>query len=454
MVPAGLEAAPDSIMQFFITGNCIVKKGDDRKITHTRMDGGYGGKFHIPPEAQTLFYNAYGTELYNERLLYYIEINTPIFMMHFDIDFPSLMEEDRTVAFCETLHAAVAEYFHRPRSAVVCAILDATGARRGAGLHVIFPNTWVDEAMACAVWAGVVARCEEKLPWGRDAWAKVVDVAVLSEKGSLRMVGSDKCEDCPSCHNGREEKKFCPHCNQKGKIPMGKIYWPWKIFPKTPPNQETLNNLLLSKAHAARYCSIQSARDKPSGDFAIPEGAPRAATLSKRSKKCHTMIRPGDDALPGSGGTLSLSSEMLEALTQSIRSYDPHFGQLIIHDVAKAPGKQCRCWIRVRGYHDRYCLNKGGEHASNQIYFVLSAKGLSPRCFSKKPELRQSGCFCKDFEGPPKPVPDEVITTLLDVPQERRAISPARVSKKRARTEGAPIVCYGGFHHISPDVMT
>lgn len=450
MVPAGGEAAPDSLLQFVITNNCIIKKGDDRTVTHTRMDG---GKFHIPPEALAGFYAAYGAELYNERLLYYIEKNTPIFMMHFDIDFPSLMEEDRTEAFCETLHAAAAEYFQRPRSAVVCAILDATGARRGVGLHILFPDTWVDAAMACAVWAGVVARCEEKLPWGRDTWAKVVDVAVLAEKGSLRMVGSDKCKDCPSCHNGREEKKFCPCCNQKGTLPLGKIYWPWKIFPKTPSNQRTLDDLLLSKAHAARYCSIQSGRETPSKDFAIPAGAPRPATLSARSTICR-MIRPGDNAMPKSGGTLSLSSEMLEALTQSIRDYDPHFGQLIIHDVAKATGKPCRCWIRVRGYHDRYCLNKGCEHASNQIYFVLSAKGLSQRCYSKKPELRRSGCFCKDFEGPPKPVPDEVMTTLLDVPQERRAVSPARGAKKRARTEGAELVCYGGFHHMSPDVMT
>lgn len=451
MVPAGTLAAPDSLMQFFRTRNCIIKQGEERKITHMRMDGGYGGKFHIPPEALTEFYTAYGTELYNERPLFYIEKNTPIFMMHFDVDFPSLMEEDRTVAFCETLHAAVAEYFQTPRKAVVCAILDVTGARKGAGLHILFPKTYVNEEMACAVWAGVVARCEEKLPWGRDTWEKVVDVAVLAEKGSLRMVGSDKCVDCPSCHNNLEQKKFCPHCNQRGKISCNKIYWPWKTFPNTPLNQQELDDMRLNKAHAARYCSIQSARDKPSEDFAIPVGAP----LAKLVAKCR-LTRVGNNAMPMQAPcseALSLRSEILEALTQSIRNYDSHFGQLLIRDVVKLSSKPPRCWIRVRGYHDRYCLNKGCEHASNQIYFVLTTKGLSQRCYSKKLELRDSGRYCKDFEGPPKPVPDEVITTLLDTPQERRAISPARASKKRPRTEGVALVCYGGFYHISPDLM-
>ena len=415
------------------------------------MDGGGGGKFHIPQEALAEFYAAYGMELHNERPLFYIEVNTPVFVLHFDIDFPSLMDEGRTIAFCATLYAATNEYFQRPRKVLICAILDAEGNRKGPGLHLIFPDVFVSAEMACAIWAGVVARCEEKLPWGADTWAKIVDVAVLAEKGSLRMVGSDKCETCSSCRNG-PDRKFCPNCNQCGKVACGKVYWPWKTIPDNAETQQDLSDMRSNRAHAARICSVQSSRDKPSKDFVMPEGAPLPS--SRPQGKCH-MVRAGNDAMPTNvknSEVLTLRHELLEALKQSLKEYDHHFSQLVIRDVVRCPGRSPRCFIRVRGFNDRFCLNKGSEHASNQIYFVLSTKGLSQRCYSKKMEPRSSGCCCKIFEGPVKPVPDMIMTSLLDAPDIAQEPPPARACK-RQKKEGGGLVCHGGFYQISPDVM-
>jgi len=441
----------DSLMHFLRTRECIVKKGDMRKVTHTRMDGGGGGKFHVPPEALSEFYAAYGMELHNERPLFYIEVNTPVFVLHFDIDFASLECEERTAAFCSTLCDAVNEYFLRPKKAIVCAILDSEGNRKGAGLHIIFPNAYVSNGMACAVWAGVVARCEEKLPWGADTWAKTVDVAVLAERGSLRMVGSDKCEQCPSCRNG-PDRKYCSNCEERGKVACHKVYWPWRMIPEDAQTLKELGDMRNNRTHAARSCSIQSSRDKPSDDFNVPPGAP----LPSKNDGKGQMVRKGNDTMLAHGKNieqLSLRHEVLEALTQSIKDYDQHFSQLVIRDVIRCLGRNPRCMIRVRGFNDRFCLNKGSEHTSNQIYFVLSTKGLSQRCYSKKPESRSGGCCCKDFEGPVKSVPDTTMVALLDNTEFDCEVAAPRSPNKRQKKDGDSLVCYGGFYHISPDAM-
>jgi len=439
-------------MHFLKDRECIVKKGDLRAITHTRMDGGGGGKFHVCPEALSEFFAAYGMELHNERPLFYIEKNTPVFVLHFDIDFSSLMDEERTSAFCATLHAAVNEYFHRPKKAIVCAIIDAEGRRKGPGLHIIFPKAFVSTGMACAIWAGVVARCEEKLPWGADTWAKTVDVAVLAEKGSLRMVGSDKCETCSDCRGG-PDCKYCANCGQAGKVACGKVYWPWRMIPDDAETRQELDDMHSNRAHAARACSIQSSRDKPSEDFAVPPGAPLPSKYAA-TKGC--MIRAGNDGIPPQGRNseaVSLGHDVLAALTQSLREYDPHFDQLVIRDVMRCSGRMPRCFIRVRGFNDRFCLNKASEHTSNQIYFVLSAKGLSQRCYSPKLETREGGCHCKNFEGPVKTVPDAIMAALLDSSDGPQEAAPARAPNKRQKRDGTGLVCHGGFYHISPDAM-
>jgi hypothetical protein len=436
---------------FFNSNGFIIKKNEKekREPTHMAMDG--GGSYCVPPEALGDLYHAYGLDLVSGKTLFLIERNTPIFVLHFDIDFHSLVDEERTEEFLHVLCAAVNDYFTNIKKAIVCAILDKEGRRTGFGLHIIFPTAFVDTAMACAIWAGVVARCEEKLPWGMEAWGTTVDVAVLREKGSLRMVGSDKSKRCDQCSNDPHRKKCCAYCDGKGSIALGKIYWPWRMLPETDATREDLENMRLNRPHAARRCSIQSTRLKCSEDFQVPEGAPRPFEQSKRG---FTRYDEGFK-LPKKGNltTLSITPEQLDALTQAIRSYDASFSQLVVKDTHRLPG---RCWVRVRGFNDRFCLNKCGLHNSSQVYFELSERGFCQRCFSRKAEARAGGWKCCEFKGPMKLMPPVLVALLGAEEAPKPALNEEALARrpaaKRHKPNSSELVCYGGYHQITPDV--
>lgn len=434
----------------FLKSNGFIIQGvdkDDRVITHTKMDG---GKYSIPPEAMPEFYRAYGMNLLNKKTLCYIEKNTPVFVLHFDIDFHSLFDEARTMAFCTVLCDAVNEYFTTPKTAIVCAILDEAGERKGPGLHILFPRAFVDTEAACAVWAGVVARCEEKLPWGTEVWGTTIDVAVLREKGSLRMVGSDKSERCPKCLNGHE-KKCCEYCEGKGNILLGKVYWPWRMLPENDKTKEELQNMRANQGHAAHRCTIQSTRDKCSDDFYLPEGAP--TPFKRKTKRSSDFVRGDENArFPRKGNPerIMLATEQLDALTQAIRNYDANFSQLVIRDVARCTGRDRRCWIRVRGFNDRFCLNKCALHSSNQIYFELSTGGLCQRCFSTKADVRDGGYKCSEFQGPLRQVPPGV-AAVLGTFEEPTLPPPTAAAAKRRKANSSELVCYGGYYQVTPD---
>lgn len=411
-----------------------------------------GGKFQIPDEAMSEFYAAYGMDLYHGRRLFMIERNSHIFALHFDVDFSCLMDEERIQAFCDVLHSTVSEYFETPKRCIVCAVLGEDGLRKEPGLHVIFPTAAVDSEMAMSIWTGVVARCEQKLPWGADTWEKVIDHSVLGKNGSLRMVGSAKCKPCPRCGGG-SGKKFCADCSEQGIIASDKVYWPWKVLPCGEASRQELAELSANKAHAVRVCSIRTSLRLPSKDFRIPEGSPLTARLLKTGG----VKRFASERLPrgfAHAEQLAPSQDTMRGLLEAIHAYDTHYKELVITDTKQAGD---RIFIKVRGFGETYCLNKGEQHTSGHVWFCLSTEGLSQRCFSNKPVQRQGGCLCSQFKGPVKPVDKSVMNSLLGTKNESLPEDLIRhVSKRPKRERGSTedsFLTFGGFLHMTPDPL-
>ncbi len=63
--------------------------------------------------------------------------------------------------------------------------------------------------------------------------------------------------------------------------------------------------------------------------------------------------------------------------------------------------------VRVAGEGSTHCANKGGEHASNSIYFRITPQYCYQKCFSRKEEIRLGGKACGDYRSQGTPIPYE-----------------------------------------------
>jgi hypothetical protein len=410
------------LKKFLVEHKLLLKKDAKEAPTHLLLDG---GKFALPEAAVGDFFAVYGRDLQLGRPLFVVERKSEVFLMHFDVDFPQLMDDERTLAFCDVLRGAVSEYFATPRRCVVCAVTDASKRERvGPGLHVIFPKTPVTEEQALRIRAGAVARCRQLLAWGGDEWDKVIDVCVLSSGGSLRLVGSDKCRPCDHCRNGREARLSCSRCAD-GHVPLGKVYWPWRVLPDDERAAGDLADLRANPAHAARVCSVRTLLALPDKEYRVPKGAPLPSRLARvptdlGGTQRRLVYQENEGALHArNGAVVSLAPEVAAALQACVQRYSPAHAELVLKQTVKLNAD--KYVLKVTGFGSRHCLNKGDHHTSNNVFFVLHRSlGLTQRCFSKKPELRQGGCACQEFVGPSREVPLHLLEALFEGPPAQR----------------------------------
>jgi len=403
----------------------------DAEITHTSLDGMCGGTFSIPPKRLDEFYNAYGQDLHRGLKLYIVERHTePVFVMHLDVDFKALEEPERVQAFCDLVHATVAEYYQGPVKTVVCAVMDAAGQRKAGapGLHFIFPKTNVDREQALLLREGIVARCHTELPWGGD-WDTIVDISVLSNRGgALRMLGSDKCRKCEDCaRNG-----FCTRLDcHAGRIYENKIYGPWQLLPKNAETATLWQNLQGNPAYAAKFCTVRclpEAKCRP--DFSPPPMAPRASRMSRETRG-RASVRNADGqfvyALHSEPGVkergfeaVQLEDSVQEALLETIRGYHENYAQLGIKRGgvlrSLAPSSAVTHLVKIQGFGERYCCNKEDTHRQSTIYFaVYGHQGcIRQKCYCTKDDIRPGGgTSCGSFSGRSVFLPDAIPARLL-----------------------------------------
>ena len=70
--------------------------------------------------------------------------------------------------------------------------------------------------------------------------------------------------------------------------------------------------------------------------------------------------------------------------------------------------------VRVTGKGSMHCLNKGGEHTSNSVYFRFTPQFCYQKCFSRKDEIRSGGNKpCGEFRSPGVPLSTIVVRKLF-----------------------------------------
>ena len=420
----------------FLSRNGFLVRGRTHpgvELTHTLMDGYGGGRICLPDSAIDGFMAAYGIDLQSTLKLYVIERRTPIFKMHFDLDLKTLHDDAVTKALLQVLQQEVSKFvapeMERETWAIACAVLDDDQVTRTAvGLHVVFPWLLVDTSQALWIRSSVICSLRQQFHALETDWDSVVDVAVLTSNG-FRMVGSDKCRDCTTCHNARDARPFCADCCCQGRLPEGKIYWPWETFP-IEATSALRADIKSNKAHAVLMCStrVPLSRQVATPRFTIPVGAP-PPSIRKKVSSAVSRIEDRDYELRESTPcnrrlrteAVDVSQELKDALRETLVHHSVKYSALepVLLDRLLGVRQRASFSLKVRGFGCRYCQNKQDEHTQQAVYFIISRSGISQRCYSRKNLPRHSG-LCEKYASPATCLLPSLIRLLypdaLDVP--------------------------------------
>lgn len=452
----GMAPKKRSELIHFLSRNDFLIRGRTQagvELTHTLMDGNGGGRICLPDHAMDGFMAAYGSDLRNNINLYVIERRTPVFKMHFDLDLKIMHDDATTKSILNFIQEEVSKFItpglDRETWCVACAIIGKDMERKGLGLHIVFPWLLVDTNQALWIRASVVCCLRQQFYEIETDWETIVDVAVLTSNG-FRMVGSDKCRDCQTCHNSRDARPFCADCCCQGRLPEGKIYWPWETFPMSQTH--TLREELAgNQSHAVQMCStrVPQSRQVVTPRFVIPVGAPPPSMLKKipaANAKIHDKQYQLCESKSGNlrlrTEAVTITPEIRTALHETLAHHNAKYATLELVSLDRLLGVRHRASfsLKVRGFGCRYCQNKQDEHTRQTVYFIISRDGISQRCYSRKSIQRHFG-LCEKYASPSTCLLPSLICQLypdaLNIPiqnQKHKRNEEVRHEAKRSRT--------------------
>lgn len=337
------------------------------------------------------------------------------------------------------------------------------GAGYGEGVHIIFPYILVNKDQALDLRETLLDKLETEFPLLNTEisnWRKVFDGDVYGEnKGALRMLGSRKAEPCQcSKRKNRQNKNGtlaaktpnCKTCNNDHYIWTSRIYWPeYLLSGKGELMIDELISLLnpdtmipnpdlgkpRRKDNLFRLMQLSSLRTfatQPLPEFRMPQGAQRhiperaGNRRNPRRKKAGTAAASGGDQLAEEGRMHDEDAKTLSSLRNKRPFVNDHpwiplfekliarkFGQVyknikVSQVFAINDKKKVQPWflICVSGQGSNYCLNLGGDHQSNTVYFIVNEVGIYQKCHCKCDVKRPTGKLCKDYISEGKSLKD------------------------------------------------
>ena len=412
------QRSPESsTISFLIKNKLLIRKGEEREITHLLMNGFLGGKASVPDKMIKAFELAYGDDIQNGRDVFIIEQKSKVFKFHFDIDFGKQHSDTELEGIINTLAESVKHFLpdaskHDPINFIVCAVLDDQKRNRiTSNLHIIFPKLYVNSEIALWIRSYAIAKLrKDHIEFDEEkSWDDIIDIAVLRQNG-LRMVGSDKTRPCNECKGDKRQQQNCAACNRKGWKAENKIYWPWRVYPQT----RAMKRILQNACHAASQCSTRLSFGTTPTEIVVPAGSPLASQLMK--KRNRTGGNYYDDHEPKYEPRY-YAFELSESHKENIRKLFPlvhsnYIDLQITKMLIKKLKTHINYLIHVRGFYDRFCMNKKAEHTTSRIYFSISTEGICQKCYCVKEELRSCG-KCSEYFSKPVPLPTDLFQELF-----------------------------------------
>ncbi len=411
---------------------------DISEATHYSLAG---GKYKISAKHHDWFLGCLAYELWqDQRFFYLIELKTPVFRMHMDLDFiqTGTVDESEVRRLVQMLSTIIHSFYSHlePNDATLTAILMTTSPKKAktpekpngepltddeqdiqcykTGYHVLWPNLLVNKEQALMIRYACLLEVQDRLPerdWPFNPYEDVIDESVLQANG-LRMMGCDKCKRCKDCEDIPD---YCQMCNGSRIIPENRRYFPTTAIKEDgTPDEELVQQLtgthlqdFLTKVKCCSIRVVDPNIDVTAG-FQRPELTPECPTLQKKSKK--RKIAPplsAADKKFKNTNDIGASTETFRQIQAFINEHmGPQYAELKLKRLRHAPEKRLYfCQVTGSGMHR--CGNIGRDHGSSAIYFQIDEhKGMFQRCFCPKNN-------CRRYSGPTVPLSSVLQTALF-----------------------------------------
>lgn len=312
-----------------------------REPSHYLLDG---GKLFVPPFLAGSFNNLLAAELAAGAEWHVTEVKTPVFKLLMDLDCRAAepLAPDSILPLCCAVAAEAAATFEGSAECVVCfnsaaGAPDPKGGHK-TGCHLIFPELRVDSATALAFRARLLASPAVQAQAGLfcASLEEIIDGSVLAGTG-LRMIG---------CRKGRG----------KG----AGVYWP-------------THTIREGQAMAHSFGDVQ-------GKHTL------MTWMQRTSVRCQghpSRLREPLAPAPGRPAAGAATAAALPPEIEELRTALPEaYRRARFSRLSKSEGAEPVYFLSLGS---RHCLNKGGEHRSNNVYLLLTPTGVYQKCHCKCP---------------------------------------------------------------------
>jgi hypothetical protein len=221
-------------------------KNPKAEQTHYLLDG---GSFHVPIDKNVDFCAYLARDIDRGIINYVIETRTPVFRLFVDLDIYDKEEFtiERLEPWLKEMQHVVKDVFPHVKptrskecneiydsySVLVCTAPCKDNVEKNGdswcktGVHLIWPFILVDTEQAKFLRTATIQWFESKFGSRPDhnIWEDVFDGAVYKSNG-LRMIGSGKLANCPTCKGKPSKTSTCDSgtCDGSGKYDTNRVY--------------------------------------------------------------------------------------------------------------------------------------------------------------------------------------------------------------------------------------
>lgn len=355
--------------------------------THLLLDG---GRACVSEELHGAFLNAYAACVVRAARgacarPSIAELRTPVFKLFMDLDARYAEEPSDPLAVASHVLATITDLVSRvfrEEEAVVCV---STRAKRDKeawkrGFHVIWPGVRVTAETALLFRGRVLEALKAGPNPFLNEWASVVDACVYKSNG-LRMPWSAKGKGDDSAY-----------------VPAAILAADGTLTPVDAPSSVPDVRAYLRKLSVRTFGSDES--------------------------PCSLLCSGGPSQSPSKAPVFATSlAEYAGALAAVDAALPLQFAGQRFTGVVKGDG----CFM-LRST-SRWCGNLGREHRTNNVYFVLTRRGVHQRCYCRceTTDGRKYG-WCKDYCSETWPVPSTAIADFFGEDGEDSSVAVAHVA--------------------------